>query len=186
MFSVIKKGGNIQDGKGGAFDSFDYEDYKVDYTPDESEYKNLLYGYNPKMDVSGTTPVSTTTETVPKNMVVFPSAPDMKIRTSTPEMILPGVKAEDEEVAFGEETPTETEGTYEMPDFGIGETEYLSDEEKKMMEEYGGPKTFALSIMSDKEKLKALFPGVPEENLPVGASLSSQMQDLETSLRSEV
>ena len=41
-----------------------------------------------------------------------------------------------------------------------------------------GPQIFAYQMMADKEALKKMFPGVPEESLPDGASLTRQLIDL--------
>ena len=48
-----------------------------------------------------------------------------------------------------------------------------------------GPAGFALNAMNDIETLKKLFPGVPEDQLPVGASLSGQIDGLSTALKKE-
>lgn len=48
-----------------------------------------------------------------------------------------------------------------------------------------GPKTTAINIMSDKEKMKKMFPNIPEDQLPIGASLAGQLNDLEVNLKKE-
>lgn len=48
-----------------------------------------------------------------------------------------------------------------------------------------GPSTFAWEVMGDTNKLKQMLPGVPEDALPQGASLSKQVNELESSLRDE-
>lgn len=48
-----------------------------------------------------------------------------------------------------------------------------------------GAKTFAWSIMQDTAALKQLFPNIPEEALPQGASLVGQLEEVENTLRDE-
>jgi hypothetical protein len=48
-----------------------------------------------------------------------------------------------------------------------------------------GPETFAYNAMSDIGTLKELFPGVPEDELPVGASLSRQILSLRDVLKKD-
>lgn len=48
-----------------------------------------------------------------------------------------------------------------------------------------GPSTFAYQTMNDVNALRELFPGVPDEQLPVGASLSGQIDALRNALRNE-
>ena len=48
-----------------------------------------------------------------------------------------------------------------------------------------GPEAFAYQIMSSKEELKKLLPGVPEEDLPVGASLNNQINELRDNLKKQ-
>lgn len=48
-----------------------------------------------------------------------------------------------------------------------------------------GAKTFTYNIMADKEKFKTMFPNVPEESLPIGASLVGQINALEASLKKQ-
>lgn len=48
-----------------------------------------------------------------------------------------------------------------------------------------GPSTFAYQSMNDINALRELFPGVPDDQLPVGASLSGQIDALRKSLRNE-
>ena len=46
-----------------------------------------------------------------------------------------------------------------------------------------GPGSFSMAVKEDKEKLRKFLPGVPEDALPVGASLVKQLDDLEKSLK---
>ena len=48
-----------------------------------------------------------------------------------------------------------------------------------------GPTMTSMRIMADKEAMKELFPGVPEDELPIGASLTAQMADLKDALKKE-
>lgn len=48
-----------------------------------------------------------------------------------------------------------------------------------------GRNAFALGVMSDSSKLQSLFPGVPVDQIPVGASLAGQLTDLQNSLKKE-
>lgn len=48
-----------------------------------------------------------------------------------------------------------------------------------------GGATFAMKAMQDKNLLKQLYPGVPDDQLPVGASLTSQINDLSKMLKNE-
>jgi len=48
-----------------------------------------------------------------------------------------------------------------------------------------GQSAFAFQVMSDKEELKKMFPGVPEEWLPDGALLSGQLADLKNTIYKE-
>jgi hypothetical protein len=65
------------------------------------------------------------------------------------------------------------------------------DEQKKWKPLYEavdagvGAKTFAWNIMQDTEALKQLFPNVPQESLPQGASLVGQLKDVEDSLKED-
>jgi hypothetical protein len=68
----------------------------------------------------------------------------------------------------------------------------LSEDEKKnkqflydSLKSGLGKDTFALMAISDKEKMKALFPGVPEDQLPVGATFMDQYADIEENLRND-
>lgn len=57
-----------------------------------------------------------------------------------------------------------------------------------LMQSYGegiGANAFALGVMADANKLKELFPNVPVDKLPVGASLTGQLMELEDQLRKE-
>lgn len=49
-----------------------------------------------------------------------------------------------------------------------------------------GPAAFAYNAMGDKELLKRLFPGMPEDQLPMGASLSQQIGDLHDIVRKDL
>ncbi len=48
-----------------------------------------------------------------------------------------------------------------------------------------GADTFAIQVQTDKNKLKSLFPDVPESELPEGASLARQVDNLDQVLRKE-
>ena len=48
-----------------------------------------------------------------------------------------------------------------------------------------GAKTWSYQIMSDKEKMKQLFPGMPEDSFPVGASLARNLDSLEATLKKQ-
>ena len=48
-----------------------------------------------------------------------------------------------------------------------------------------GPDMAAMMIQSDHEKMKALFPGVPDDQLPWGASYLRQVDDLSSRLKEE-
>lgn len=48
-----------------------------------------------------------------------------------------------------------------------------------------GANYFAMKMMNDKKLLKELFPGVDEKDLPMGASLSDQINDLADRLKSD-
>lgn len=48
-----------------------------------------------------------------------------------------------------------------------------------------GASTFAYGAMNDINVLRQLFPGVPDEELPVGASLAGQLEKLQSALKRE-
>ncbi len=48
-----------------------------------------------------------------------------------------------------------------------------------------GPGAFAINTMGDMEALKKMFPGVPEDQLPIGASLSKTVDALDVALKKE-
>lgn len=48
-----------------------------------------------------------------------------------------------------------------------------------------GAPTFAWKMMADKEKLKRMLPNIPEAELPEGASLARQVEDLDETLKKE-
>ena len=48
-----------------------------------------------------------------------------------------------------------------------------------------GSNAFALGVMADAKKLQSLFPGVPANKIPVGASLAGQLNDLQDTLTKE-
>lgn len=124
------------------------------------------------------------------------------VATSTPSGV-DDISSEIEGIDFGEGS-SQGAGTTGAGAAGVGvgsltgDSSYdswyesLSDDDKtRYADLYGalkagiGKKTFAWQMISDAEKMKTLFPGVPAEALPIGASLTSQVNDIENNLKEE-
>jgi len=185
-------------------------EYEGPYDPTFQKDASKMIMQDPSV-VAGkeTDPFATSTK------VFFPSAPDMKIRqttvpiiekktkdiksdvaTSTPSGV-DDISSDIEGINFGDGSSqfpgAGTAGTMVTGDSGYDSWyEGLSDDDKtRYADLYGalkagiGKKTFAWQMISDVEKMKTLFPGAPAEALPIGASLASQVNDIEKNLREE-
>lgn len=128
---------------------------------------------------------------------------DGNVATSTPSGV-DDLSSDINSMDFGESTQPAIDPSFSSGDNALisglstGDSSYdswyssLSDDDKTRYSDlYGalkagiGKKTFAWQMISDAEKMKTLFPGVPAEALPIGASLTSQVNDIEKNLREE-
>ncbi len=148
-----------------------------------------------------------------KGTIFFSAAPSIRIANTTPYMISETPKLSSEEapsptapgaqinnIASEEPAGDDSSATsFSSPGTGMGDVNgiedwwnSLSEDEKKnkqflydSLKSGTGENTFALMSLSDKEKMKKLFPGVPEDQLPSGATYFDQYDDIEKNLREE-
>jgi len=109
--------------------------------------------------------------------VIFPAAPKKIEPTGVPAAV-----SQIETMNLGQGTQSYYDQWYS----GLSETE--KSKWKPLYDAVSagvGPSTFAWQVMGDTDSLKKILPGVPEDALPVGASLTGQIKDIEDALREE-
>ena len=159
-------------------------------TPGPTAPGGIDLGLNPDTSTSMSTP-----EMYGGSTQIFPSAPKLKTGGAMPSFTDDGGTNQD-----GTSNITLPQTQDEVASFldNVDEDyvkrwyEGLSEEEQKRWKplyeaaDAGvGAKTFAWNIMQDTDALKQLFPNIPTEALPQGASLVGQLKDIETTLKEE-
>lgn len=143
------------------------------------EYKNKTYSVLPPITPTGAVkpPLQPTTPLV--QPVTKPYGPEEKPTDfKLPEKKLP------EEKLPEEKTAPEIQNWYDewynslTPDMQGRYSELYQSARAGM-----SPPEFALLMVSNKEKMEKMYPGVPLDALPTGASLAGQINDLEARIR---